>query len=105
MHAVFDDSGLARCLASGSHRDCSDVQSAFESRFATLRQLVPFFMVLPLLVGLFWERQGIVPVAYVAFALALGVIRRHFLAPVTTKYVPLPGVDVNHPGAWVFSVA
>lgn len=203
MHTVFDDSGLARCLASGNHGDCSDVQSAFESRFATLRQLVPFFMVLPLLVGLFWgapliardleqgthlfiwtqgvtrlrwltsklvalllfalalaagyalliswwlgpldrstgdrfqpgtfDQQGIVPVAYVAFALALGVaagailrktlpamaatlvgfvalrlivagvIRRHFLAPVTTKYVPLPGVDVNHPGAWVFS--
>jgi hypothetical protein len=203
MHSVFDGSGLGRCLAGGSHGNCGDVQSAFESRFGTLRQLVPFFMVLPLLVGLFWgapliareleqgthlfiwtqgvtrlrwfgsklaallllavllgsayalliswwlgpldrstgdrfqpgifDQQGIVPVGYVLFALALGVaagavvrktmqamaatlvgfvavrlivagiLRRHFVAPVTKRYVPLPGVDTNHPGDWLFS--
>jgi hypothetical protein len=32
-----------------------------------------------------------------------GIARRHFVSPVTKKYVPLPGVDTNHPGAWVFS--
>lgn len=201
MHSVFDSSGLASCLSGGG--DCSNARSAFESRFGTLRQLVPFFMALPLLVGLFWgapllardleqgthlfvwtqgvtrlrwlgsklltllvlalalgaayalliswwlgpldrstgdrfqpgifDQQGIVPVAYVAFAFALGVaagaimrktmaamaatlvgfvavrlvvagfLRRHFLAPVKRVYAPLPGVDTNHPGAWVYS--
>jgi len=52
MHSVFDSSGLGRCLS--GRGDCSNAQSAFESRFGTLRQLVPFFMVLPLLLGLFW---------------------------------------------------
>ena len=202
MHAVFHDSGLGRCLAS-SHPDCSNLQSAFEGRFSTLRQLVPFFMVLPALLGLFWgppligreleqgthlfvwtqgvprsrwltsklaallaltllltvsyalliswwlgplnrstgdrfqpgifDQQGLVPVAYAVFALALGIaagavlkrtmpamaatlvgfvglrllvaslVRRHFITPVTSTYVPLPSADVTHPGAWVFS--
>jgi hypothetical protein len=202
MHSVFQHSGLARCLGSG-HGDCSNLQSAFESRFSTLRQLVPFFMVLPALLGLFWgapligreleqgthlfvwtqgvtrlrwltaklaallvltllltvayalliswwlgpldrstgdrfqpaifDQQGLVPVAYAVFALALGiaagailkktmqamaatlvgfvglrlivagVVRKHYVSPVTEKYVPLPGVDTSHPGAWIFS--
>ena len=202
MHSVFHDSGLGRCLTS-RHPDCSNLQSAFESRFSTLRQLVPFFMVLPALLGLFWgapligreleqgthlfvwtqgvtrsrwltsklaallaltllltvsyalliswwlgplnrstgdrfqpgifDQQGLVPVAYAVFALALGIaagavlkrtmpamaatlvgfvglrlivaglVRRHFIAPVKSSYVPLPGADVTHPGAWVFS--
>ena len=203
MHSVFRGSGLGHCLATRSHADCGALESAFESRFSTLRQLVPFFMVLPALLGIFWgaplvareveqgthlfvwtqgisrvrwlgskllalvgltmlmtaayavliswwltpldqstgdrfqpgffDQQGIVPVAYALFALALGiaagavlkktmpamaatlvgfvglrlivagVLRRHFLSPVTKKYVPLPGIDTNHPGAWVFS--
>jgi ABC-2 family transporter len=202
MHSVFHASGLGRCLA-GRHADCGNLQTAFESRFSTLRQAVPFFMVLPALLGLFWgapligreleqgthlfvwtqgvtrmrwltsklvallaltllltvayavliswwlgpldrstgdrfqpgvfDQQGLVPVAYAVFALALGiaagavlrktmpamaatlvgfvglrlivagVVRRHFVSPVTKTYVPLPGVDTSHPGAWVFS--
>jgi ABC-2 family transporter protein len=202
MHSVFHGSGLGRCLAS-RHADCGNLQTAFESRFSTLRQLVPFFMVLPALLGLFWgapligreleqgthlfvwtqgvsrmrwltsklaallaltllltvtyavliswwlgpldrstgdrfqpgifDQQGLVPVAYALFALALGiaagavlkktmpamaatlvgfvglrlivagVVRRHFLSPVTKTYAPVPGADVTHPGAWVFS--
>jgi len=202
MHSVFNDSGLGRCLVS-RHHDCGNLQSAFESRFSTLRQLVPFFMALPALLGLFWgapvigreleqathlfvwtqgvtrlrwlssklaallaltfvltvsyalliswwlgplnrstgdrfqpgifDQQGLVPVAYAVFALALGIAagavlrrtmpamaatlvgfvglrilvaslaRRHFTAPVKSTYVPLPGADVTHPGAWVFS--
>jgi ABC-type transport system involved in multi-copper enzyme maturation permease subunit len=202
MHSVFRDSGLGRCLGS-RHPDCGNLQSAFESRFSTLRQLVPFFMVLPALLGLFWgapligreleqgthlfvwtqsvtrlrwltsklaallaltllltvayalliswwlgplnrstgdrfqpgifDQQGLVPVAYAVFALALGIsagavlkktmpamaatlvgfvglrlivagiARKHFMSPVTERYVPLPGVDTTHPGAWVFS--
>src|SRR5207248_5911382 len=202
MHSVFRHSGLGHCLAS-RHSDCGNLQSGFESRFSTLRQLVPFFMVLPALLGLFWgapligreleqgthlfvwtqgvtrlrwlssklaallaltllltisytlliswwlgpldrstgdrfrpgifDQQGLVPVAYAVFALALGiaagavlkktmpamaatlvgfvglrlivasVVRKHFVSPVKKSYVPLPGVDTSHPGAWVFS--
>jgi hypothetical protein len=203
MHGVFRSSGLGHCLATRSHADCGDLESAFESRFSTLRQLVPFFMVLPALLGIFWgapliareveqgthlfvwtqgvtrlrwlssklvallaltllltvayafliswwltpldrstgdrfqpgifDQQGIVPAAYAFFALALGiaagaflkktmpamaatlvgfvglrlvvagVVRKHFVSPVMKTYIPLPGVDTNHPGAWVFS--
>lgn len=202
MHSVFTGSGLGRCLATRAHSDCGGLESAFEGRFATLRQLVPFFMVLPALLGIFWgapvvareleqgthlfvwtqsvtrlrwltsklialvaltlllavayallitwwltpldrstgdrfqpgifDQQGLVPVAYAVFALALGiaagavlkktmpamavtlvgfvglrlvvagVVRRHFVAAVKSVYVPLPGADVTHPGAWIF---
>src|SRR5213080_2500666 len=54
MHSVFRSSGLAHCLATRSHSDCGDLEAAFEGRFSTLRQLVPFFMVLPALLGIFW---------------------------------------------------
>jgi hypothetical protein len=201
MHSVFGSSGLSHCLATRNHGDCGELESAFETRFGTLRQLAPFLMVLPGLVGLFWgapllarelehgthrlvwtqgvgrlrwltaklafvfgatlafafafaalitwwlgplnqstgsrfqpgifDQQGIVPVAYTLFALALGVaagailgrtlpamaatlvgfvaprlavgtfLRRHFDSPVTMRLAPLPGVDLNYPGAWV----
>jgi hypothetical protein len=39
MHSVFQGSGLGRCLGS-RHPDCGNLQTAFESRFSTLRQLV-----------------------------------------------------------------
>jgi hypothetical protein len=82
--------------------------------------------------GIF-DQQGLVPVAYALFALALGIsagailkktmpamaatlvgfvglrliiagfLRKHFLSPVKKTYIPLPGIDTNHPGAWVFS--
>lgn len=203
MHSVFSSSGLSRCLAGRGHANCGDLEGAFESRFSTLRQLVPFFMVLPALLGIFWgapvvareveqgthlfvwtqgvtplrwlstklvallaltlllavayallitwwltpldrstgdrfqpgifDQQGIAPVAYAVFALALGIAagtllkksmpamaatlvgfvalrlivagiaRKHFLTPVTKKYAPLPGVDVEHAGGWVLS--
>ena len=53
MHSVFQHTGLGRCLGN-RHADCGNLQSAFESRFSTLRQLVPFFMALPALLGIFW---------------------------------------------------
>jgi ABC-type transport system involved in multi-copper enzyme maturation permease subunit len=202
MSSAFHDSGLAHCLNTG-HSNCGNLQGSFESRFSSLRQLVSFLMVLPLLVGLFWgaplvardfehgthrlistqgitrlqwlaaklaavigptiafavaytlliswwmgplngstgdrfqpgifDQQGAVPVAYALFALALGiaagtivrttmsamattlvgfiglrliiagVLRRHYLPPITKTYVPLPGVDTSHPGAWIYS--
>jgi hypothetical protein len=54
MSSVFHDSGLAHCLASRSHGDCGDLESAFESRFSVLRQIGPLLLVLPLLLGFFW---------------------------------------------------
>ena len=41
MSSVFHNSGLAHCLSSRSHNDCGDLESSFESRFSSLRQLVP----------------------------------------------------------------
>src|SRR5207302_3407966 len=78
-----------------------------------------------------FDQQGIVPVAYTGFALALGIaagailrrtlpamaatlvgfvvprlvvgafVRRHYESPVTARLAPIPGVDLNHAGAWV----
>jgi hypothetical protein len=80
-----------------------------------------------------FDQQGLVPAAYALFAVALGtaagavvrktlaamavtlggflavrlvvagLIRRHFVSPVTERYTPLPGRDTIHPGAWVLS--
>jgi hypothetical protein len=80
-----------------------------------------------------FDQQGVVPVAYALFALALGVaagtlvrktlpamavtlggfvaarlviaalLRRHFVSPVKLTYAPLPGRDTIHPGAWLLS--
>jgi hypothetical protein len=80
-----------------------------------------------------FDQQGLVPVAYALFAVALGtaagavirktlaamavtlggflavrvlvaaVIRRHFVSPVTERYAPVPGRDTIHAGAWVLS--
>jgi len=80
-----------------------------------------------------FDGQGIVPAAYAVFAVAVGVasgavlrralpamaatlltfislrvviaaiVRRHFAAPTRLDYAPLPGSDLNHLGAWVFS--
>jgi hypothetical protein len=52
MATAYHGSGLAACLA--AHHDCSDLTSAFEGRFATLRALGGYLVVLPGLVGLFW---------------------------------------------------
>jgi hypothetical protein len=54
MSSVFHGSGLSHCLATRSHGDCGELESAFESRFSVLRQLGPLFLVLPLLLGFFW---------------------------------------------------
>jgi hypothetical protein len=80
-----------------------------------------------------FDQQGLVPLAYALFALALGIaagtvfgktmagmaatlvgfvgtrlivaglVRRRFEAPIKSSYVPLPGIDTSHPGAWIFS--
>jgi hypothetical protein len=80
-----------------------------------------------------FDQQGLVPAAYALFAVALGtaagalvrktlaamavtlggflavrlvvagLIRRHFVSPVTKRYAPLPGRDTVHPGGWVLS--
>jgi len=49
----FHSTGLAACLA-GGHRDCSNLADTFSSHFHNLQFLIPLFLVVPMLVGLFW---------------------------------------------------
>ena len=50
---TFHASGLATCLAVPT-RDCGDLASAFSDRYSSLSFLVPLFLVLPALIGIFW---------------------------------------------------
>jgi hypothetical protein len=51
--STFRHLGLGSCLAVPG-RDCHDLTSAFDSRYTGLQFLVPLFMVVPLLAGMFW---------------------------------------------------
>jgi hypothetical protein len=53
MHSSFTDSGLAACLARDATR-CSTLASAWSSQYAGYQFVIPFFLVLPALVGVFW---------------------------------------------------
>src|SRR5439155_11352701 len=51
--SAFRSSGLAGCLAlPGGH--CDDLANAFDGRYSNLQFLVPLFLVLPAVIGLFW---------------------------------------------------
>src|SRR5205807_3320118 len=50
---TFHTSGLSNCLAHPG-RDCSSLASTFNGQYRGLQFLVPLFLVVPLLVGLFW---------------------------------------------------
>ena len=50
---TFKSSGLQSCLASPG-RDCGLVGDLFDRQYRGLQFLVPLFLVVPLLVGLFW---------------------------------------------------
>jgi hypothetical protein len=50
---TFKSSGLAACL-SGSTRDCSNVADTFDRQYRGFQLLIPLFLAVPLLVGLFW---------------------------------------------------
>ncbi|MDP9343234.1 MAG: ABC transporter permease [Actinomycetota bacterium] len=51
--SAFRSSGLAGCLAlPGGH--CDDLANAFGDRYSNLQFLVPLFLVLPAVIGLFW---------------------------------------------------
>jgi len=50
---TFHATGLATCLAVPT-RDCGELASAFSDRYSSLGFLVPLFMVLPALLGIFW---------------------------------------------------
>ncbi|HTG46831.1 MAG TPA: transporter [Actinomycetota bacterium] len=49
----FRGSGLAHCLTLPS-TDCSDVASLFSERYTNLSFLVPLFLAVPALIGIFW---------------------------------------------------
>jgi hypothetical protein len=53
MHSSFTDSGLATCLARKG-TGCSALASAWSSQYAGYQFVIPFFLVLPALVGVFW---------------------------------------------------
>jgi hypothetical protein len=50
---TFKSTGLASCLATPG-RDCGQVAEQFDRQYRGLQFLVPLFLVVPLLVGLFW---------------------------------------------------
>jgi hypothetical protein len=50
---VWHTSGMASCLASPG-RDCSGPSDVFSTHYQGLQFLVPLFLIVPLLVGLFW---------------------------------------------------
>jgi hypothetical protein len=51
--STFRHLGLGSCLAVPG-RDCGALTSAFDDRYTGLQFLVPLFMVVPLLAGMFW---------------------------------------------------
>jgi hypothetical protein len=51
--SAFSSSGLAHCLATPGG-ECGDLAELFTSRYNNLQFLVPLFLVVPMLVGLFW---------------------------------------------------
>jgi len=51
--STFRSSGLARCLAQPG-ADCGTLADAFTSRYNNLQFLVPLFLALPAIIGLFW---------------------------------------------------
>jgi hypothetical protein len=53
ISSTFHSTGLAACLAV-PRRDCGGLSDAFDSRYSNLQFLVPLFLTLPALIGLFW---------------------------------------------------
>jgi hypothetical protein len=53
MQASFNDSGAAACLARSSG-GCSALAGSWSSQYAGYQFLIPFFLVLPALIGVFW---------------------------------------------------
>jgi hypothetical protein len=53
MASLFRSSGLAKCLSLvGS--DCGDLSSSFQEHYNNLQFVVPLFLAIPLLIGVFW---------------------------------------------------
>jgi hypothetical protein len=53
IYSNFRGSGLAHCLALRT-QDCGDVASIFSDRYSNLQFLVPLFLAIPALLGIFW---------------------------------------------------
>jgi hypothetical protein len=52
MSHTYHSSGLASCIA--SHAQCGDLLNAFDAKYNTFQFLIPLFLVLPALFGVFW---------------------------------------------------
>jgi hypothetical protein len=53
ISSTFHSTGLAACLAVAG-RDCGDLSGAFSDRYTNLQFLVPLFLIIPALLGVFW---------------------------------------------------
>jgi ABC-2 family transporter protein len=51
--SAFKSTGLAHCLATPGS-ECGDLAELFSSRYNNLQFLVPLFLVVPMLIGVFW---------------------------------------------------
>jgi hypothetical protein len=53
MQSSFNDSGVAACLARNSS-GCAELASSWSSQYSGYQFVIPFFLVLPGVVGVFW---------------------------------------------------
>jgi hypothetical protein len=53
IHRAFDDLGLSNCSIP-TNASCAELSSQFQQRYRGYQFLIPLFLILPALVGLFW---------------------------------------------------
>ncbi len=80
MSHTYHSSGLATCMK--SRFDCGDLLNAFDSKYNSFQFLVPLFLVLPALIGVFWGAPLIArefEQGTYRFAWTQSVSRRHWV--------------------------
>src|SRR5437763_3541875 len=91
--STFRTSGLARCLATPG-RDCGDLSDALTTKYSNLQFLIPLFLIIPALVGLFWGAPLVareLEQGTHRFAWTQGVTRTRWIS---TKLAALTGAAV-----------
>lgn len=54
MRSTYHSLGVATCLAATPARDCTMLFSQFQNQYSSLQFLIPLFLLLPVLLGVFW---------------------------------------------------
>jgi hypothetical protein len=54
MRSTYHSLGIDACLAAAPARDCTTLVTQFQSQYSALQFLVPLFLLLPVLLGVFW---------------------------------------------------